>query len=347
MIRIADLKKLVARKIRIYTIDINNKMNKNFLLLFKFKQMRKMYFLVALLCAILSISCTNSGLYIESSNVSNIENHSELLSQITSFNDSILAAKKKTRAVVKSGAWKRAKIIAADCGGAYSGGRAGLWAGALLGPDGAIAGGFLGGLIGGVCGSYVAWESTSPTTRATSLDPIDIELVKERTIKVYANILRDSNAVLDYVPKNINVQYPVIDENVTLMGAKHNLILSKLINGDDISIDGVQQLSEDQIKIINSKGFSESFNNAMNDICDNIRQGDSMSLAGEDISTKLMNMFYNILIKYPEGLDDIEYLINKYIEAVKDSREIEESDKELIYSGLSVAASSSEFWSEN
>jgi hypothetical protein len=52
-----------------------------------------------------------------------------------------------------------------------------------------------------------------------------------------------------------------------------------------------------------------------------------MSLKGEDVSTKLMNLFYDILIKSPNGLTDTEFLINKYIDAVKNSQEIAESDK--------------------
>lgn len=131
------------------------------------------------------------------------------------------------------------------------------------------------------------------------------------------------------------------------MGAKHNIILKKLVEGENMAIDGTQQLSKEQVDIINSKDFSENFNNTMKSICNNISTSEGMSLEGEGISTKLMNMFYDILIKYPDGLGDIEFLINKYMDAVKNSPEIPEDDKPLIYSGLSVAASSSEFWSEN
>lgn len=304
--------------------------------------MKKVFFLMS----ILFVSCSSNVFETDANNVSNNVEHSELLSQMASFNDSILSVKKQTRAIVKPGAWRRAQIIAADCGGAYTGGKAGAWAGAFLGPDGAIAGGFLGGLIGGVCGSYVAWESTRQT-RAASLAPINIELAKERTINAYASMIIEDKNTSDFVPQTVNVKYPVIDKNVTLMGAKHNMILSKLINEENINIEGRKQLTDIQLSIINSQDFSDSFNSAMDNICTNIITTEGMALKGEDISTKLMNLFYDILIKYPDGLTDIEFLINKYIDAVKESQEISESDKELIYSGLSVAASSSEFWNEN
>lgn len=309
--------------------------------------MKKNVLINGIIMCMLFVSCSNNSFELDTNNATNNVEHSELLAQMASFNDSILGVKKQTRAFVQPGAWRRAQIIAADCGGAYSGGKAGAWAGAFLGPDGAIAGGFLGGLLGAACGSYVAWESTRPSTRAVSLAPVNIELAKEKTINAYASMLVEDRNTSDFIPQIVNVQYPVINENITLMGAKHNMILGKLVNDENINIEGRKQLTDDQLRIINSRDFSDSFNSAMDNICNNITTTDGMALKGEDISTKLMNMFYDILIRYPDGLTDIEFIINKYIEAVKNSQEISESDKELIYSGLSVAASSSEFWNEN
>lgn len=309
-------------------------------------KIKQISFFVATLCVTVLTSCNSNELDLGSS-VPKDENHSELLSQMASFNDSILAVKKQTKTFVQPGAWRRVQIIAADCGGAFSGGRAGAWAGSALGPNGALAGGFLGALLGGACGSYVAWESTRGETRATALVPVNIELAKEKTLNAYVAMLNEDNLFSDYAPQKINVQYPIVNENVTLMGAKHNILLKKLVDEKEIYIYGKRKLSEDQVKIINSKEFSEGFNNAMKEIYNNISASDGMLLDGDDISSKLMSMFYDILIKYPEGLTDIEFLINKYIDAVKNSQEIPEGDKELIYSGLSVAASSSEFWSEN
>lgn len=293
------------------------------------------------------MSCSDNNLEQDITAGANSAEESELLSMMKAFNDSILLTKVQTRAIVKPGVWRRTQIIAADCGGAYSGGKAGAWAGAYLGPDGAIAGGLIGGLLGGVCGSYVAWKSLNSESRAASLSPVNIELAKERTINAYATVFEGNNIVSDCTPRIVNVQYPVVNENVTLMGAKHNMILSKLVNDENLSKDGIRHLSESQIKIINSKEFSDSFNSCMETICTNIISSDGMTLNDDDISSKLMNMFYDILIRYPEGLTDIEFLINKYMDAVKNSDEIPEHDKELIYSGLSVAASSSEFWNDN
>ena len=85
----------------------------------------------------------------------------------------------------------------------------------------------------------------------------------------------------------------------------------------------------------------------MENISNDILNGNITTSKGNDISTRLMNMFYDILVEYPEKLSDVEFIINKYIDAVKSSSELSEDEKDLIYTGLSVAASSSEFWNEN
>lgn len=299
---------------------------------------------VFILFSMFLTSCNSPEL--EDSIVDNDAVNSKLLNELSVFNDSILNAKSQTRSIIRPMAWRRAQIIAADCGGAYSGGKAGAWAGSFFGPQGAGAGAVLGALLGGVCGSYVAYESSRSGTRAISCQPLLLE-AREKTICAYATMINEEKVVSDYSPKEVKVNYPIINDNVTLMGAKHNIILEKLINGDKLEKDITKQLTVKQQQIINSQAFSESFDEAMDNIYKNIKTGDGMTSNGSDLSTRLMNMFYDILIKYPESLNDVEFIINKYVEAIKSSPEISENDKELIYSGLSVAASSSEFWNEN
>ena len=42
----------------------------------------------------------------------------------------------------------------------------------------------------------------------------------------------------------------------------------------------------------------------------------------------------------------MEFITNKYIELIEESDEISPEEKEIIYSALSVAASSYEYWEE-
>lgn len=310
--------------------------------------MKKSIFFIAATLLLVFSSCEQKfGAYPNSSETTVPE--SDLLCKIKFLNDSLLAAKPTSKSFVQPGAWRRLQIIAADAGGAYSGGKAGaFYTGFILGPEAAPAGAVIGALIGGACASYVVSESVpyeESRTRLSVHEPVNIKSAKEKTIIAYSEMLSENKNISDYTPKIVLVDYPIINDDVTLLGAKHNIILDKLITTDQIASTYSRDLSEIESVIINSKEFSDQLDVTLESIIDNINYGSSMTFDGDDITSKLMNMFFDILTSYPDNLDDIEFIINKYIELVNASNEISESDKELIYCGLSVAASSSEFWS--
>ena len=74
-------------------------------------------------------------------------------------------------------------------------------------------------------------------------------------------------------------------------------------------------------------------------------KGEYIKTDGNDTPAKVMNLFFEIFEKYPDNVDDVQFIINKYIEAVKNTEEISEADKEIIYQALSIGASSYEYWS--
>lgn len=57
-----------------------------------------------------------------------------------------------------------------------------------------------------------------------------------------------------------------------------------------------------------------------------------------------MNLFASILETYSVRAEDIEFIINKYLDAVQKTSELSNEEKDSIYRSLSVAASSFEFW---
>lgn len=307
--------------------------------------MRTYLFNILIPLSIMCASCNNNEAPLEQKDFNDYES-SILLDKMQQFNDSLLNNKAKTRPIIQPGAWERAQIIASDCFGAIDGGEAGAWAGGLLGPQGAAAGALLGGLLGGACCSYVAWQEIKMQTRTDQLDYADLDSAKEKTICAYAIMLDEDIDLSEHTPKEVNVEYPIENENIILMGAKHNIILEKLINSGELDLNLKNNLSMEQLEIINSKEFTDNFNLAMEDLSNDIKNSNIITSTGDDKKTKLMNMFYEILIKYPEDLNDVEFIINQYIKAVDSSTELSPHEKELIYAGLSVAASSSEFWNE-
>ena len=266
------------------------------------------------------------------------DSNSVLLTKMSSFNDSLIQSRVETRGWVKPGAWKRAQVIAADCGGAWSLGKAGFWAGGLFSPGGAAVGATIGALIGGTCGSYTAYASLY-WSRALLLHP----LTPQKATTAYASLLNDENVNFEeYVPKTINVDYPILDDNITLMGAKHNVLLKSIMLDDFKENDYKDILSDEEVKVIESKEYKASFDSIMASI--SVIDG-VLVLKGNDVGTKLMNLFYDVFQKYSEDSDDVQFLINKYIDEVNSTSELSDEDKKLVYSSLSVIASSYEFWS--
>lgn len=167
-------------------------------------------------------------------------------------------------------------------------------------------------------------------------------MTPQKATIAYASVLKEGN-IENSVPKDIIVDYPIEDKDITLMGAKHNLVLKKLID-NDIKIEKVEDcFTKEELAVINSDEYQKVFDKTMSAISNN---NDILKIEGDDVTTKVMNLFYEILQKYPDNNDDIEYIINKYIEVIKKSNEISDVDKKNIYSGLSIAASSSEFWEQ-
>lgn len=260
----------------------------------------------------------------------NKEFNSVILTQMSNFNDSVIKTRPTTR-----GVYSRGCIMAGDISGAISCGRAGFWAGGLFGPHAAIGGATLGAIIGGASGSYIAYRATRTRTAMNSniIEPMKVAAA-------YAEI-KDSDIKIDqYKPKTINVNYPTQDENITLMGTKHNIILQNLLD-DKADPEAVSnRLTKQELEILNSKEYIQTYDSIMNQI----ENFGGLSVTGNDVPSQLINLFNQVVAQYPQNGNDMEFLINKYIDAVKASDEISDEDKNLIYQSLSVAASSFEFW---
>lgn len=286
---------------------------------------------LTIVIAIVFASCSNNQMESElDTPKTNEKLNSAILTQMSSFNDSII----KTRPTTM-GVYSRACIIAGDISGAIGCGKAGFWAGGLFGPQAAIGGATLGALIGGVSGSYVAYRGTR--TRAVMNGNIAEPM---KVVAAYAEVMDSDIKIDQYKPQKINVDYPIQDESITLLGTKHNLILQNLLDNKTNSKAVEKYFTKQELEILNSKEYIEVYDSIMNQI----DISGALSLNGNDVSSRLINLFNQVVAQYPQNGDDMEFLINKYIEAVKVSNEISDEDKKIIYQSLSVAASSFEFW---
>lgn len=224
-------------------------------------------------------------------------------------------------------------VASADITGAYEVGKIGAKIGSLIGPKGAAIGAAIGGLIGGAGASYGAYEGLTKSTSVVS---------SQTVINAYIAVLEDNPLLDDYYPEEVNLELPEEKKDLQEIGVKHNLILEKLTDQEFSSTQIEDVLTSLELEIINSAEFEEGYYSVL----DQITIDNYDTYVDNDGSTGniVMNLYLDIINKYPEQLNDVEFVSNKYIELISKSSELSEEEKDLLYSAISVAASSFEYW---
>lgn len=263
----------------------------------------------------------------------------EVLGRMSAFNDSLLNGRNSERTRVNAGRiLNRMVIVSSDISGAYELGKIGFHIGKFFGGQTAFAGATIGGLIGGVYASYAAYRSLHGTRSS------DINLEPNIAVAAYLPLLQDSMDVRHAYPKRITLNLPADKACLQDMGAKHNLVLTNMMNGNLSTLSLEAYLTKDELYVINSDEYKKAYDLTTARIEQACLNQCVIESSGDDVADLLMNLFYQVFEAYPENSDDVEFILNKYIEAVSASEEIPDTDKDIIFSALSVAASSYEFW---
>lgn len=287
-----------------------------------------------LIFAILLSSCSNeepayTNIEIESNQVMK----SALVHDLQALNDSLMVSQKNDTRGFWSGALTFCAIAAADAAGAYEVGQIGAKIGFLVGNvDGALIGAGIGGLIGGAGASYSAYR----TTRSTVI------LAPQTVTAAYIAVQQDSPNLKEYYPTQITLKLPENKSQLQDIGAKHNLILTKLYN-QDLSLTPVSEvLTPIETKIIESADFEKGYYSVLNSYV--FGDYDTYITDNGSVGNTVMKLYLDIMNKYPEKANDVEFISNKYVELISNSSELSEEDKDLLYSAISVAVSSFEYW---
>ena len=96
-------------------------------------------------------------------------------------------------------------------------------------------------------------------------------------------------------------------------------------------------LTPEEESIITSKEFEDAYYAGL-------EAENNNSDTNEDVPDVVMRLYLEVFQNYPDKADDVEFITNKYIEFISASNELTAEEKEIIYSALSVAASSYEYW---
>lgn len=225
-------------------------------------------------------------------------------------------------------------IIAADIRGAVNGAK---W--------GSRIGGWIGGVIGAAI-LGVGYSSLAGMCTSAPLDaPIRYNLAQENVELAYASVLADSQLSVkrDFECRNINIYIPKEYSNSFEVGVYHNLTLKALEENKPINVDINQHLSKEQIDIIHSVEFRSQYNQIF--VKPEIISLDHM-IQNATKEDRIIQMFVDVYKQYPTDMFDVNYIINKYIELIEKDSQITPLEKEAVYSALSTAAFSSDYWAQ-
>ena len=252
----------------------------------------------------------------------------DVAKEFKALNDSLLLVKTpETR-----GFGRFCAVASADIGGGYEIGKIGAKIGSYFGPKGAAAGAVIGGIIGAVGASYAVYK----------YEPGSSVVSPETVIDSYIAVAEANPLLTDYYPEVINLELPEEKKDLQEIGVKHNLVLEKLINQEFSSSPLEDVLTSLELDVLTSEEFEEGYYSVLNKYT--IDNYDSYVDNDGSTGNIVMKLYVDIINKYPEQLNDVEFVSNKYIELISKSSELSEEEKDLLYSAISVAASSFEYW---
>lgn len=260
---------------------------------------------------------------------------------------------------------EKLQVVGADVSGAVGGGRAGAWAGAKIGTTlgNPITGGVFGAAIGAIIGgAYNSWlhspyimvideakrekdfKRISYSCRLLLNDDLSVNEnlfgsvspSLKRKMKLLGNKLKSTDNKLNVSQELIDQSK--LDENSLIVGEMHNVMLSTLDGTAEIRSD-IEMEDESELKreLFNSKELMEG--------CRNIKSN-SDNLTSDEMLNKVMELFNQVLQEYPSKVDDVAFIIGKYIEVIENSTELTEDQKRHIKYGLSTALYSSIYWEQ-
>lgn len=67
-------------------------------------------------------------------------------------------------------------------------------------------------------------------------------------------------------------------------------------------------------------------------------------LNDDPVLNKVMDLFSHIVEEYPSEVNDVAFLVGKYVEIIDRTNELSSEQKECIKSGLATALYSAQYW---
>lgn len=285
--------------------------------------------------------------------------------QMKQFNDSVfLYSNCRTR-----GWWCSLGRALAVTGADIIGAAAGVQAnGVLIGAAGAATGG-TGAVVAGavaatICGAGASYVAYCETELVSCSEPLSVTEIMSNIPVGSFKTSSTGPTIIGPTTDEPTTTDPIIPSYLAVCGGVHNIALRNIIVTTPPAEDESTSTKNENYVYVNTilndngitaKSVSIAYNNILSVVVpavkNNFNYNSLLNVMKEEgmITGNLQRayeLFLEVFQSYPQNQEDIEFIVNRYLEIIKVSNDFDEKEKEALYMGLSIALKSPDLWKE-
>lgn len=291
---------------------------------------------------------------------------SKTISQLDDFNNTILSSRGKSRAInvtsigtpiaticqTKSKEDKFKRVALADLAGAAKGFEDSKYV-PNVGPKSTMIVRGAMSLVYAALFSADAFydnsdEEDDENTESSVLPAAPIHKLRDPGLLVSVNNSLNTKAVAtktELLSNNVtlpNAYMPLME-----IGARHNMLIEKIITDDidDIS-ENCEYLDDVEYELVTSEEFICLYEEQIDYLSQNTFETYSAyyPFNNTTIVDEVMNLFVEAFTEYPSNVDDVHAIVNNYIATIEEFNELNDDEKQMLYTTFCVALASSDYW---
>lgn len=133
------------------------------------------------------------------------------------------------------------------------------------------------------------------------------------------------------------------------IGARHNLLIEKIITNDIEHLeDAIINLEESEYQFYSSEEFTNIYQEQVDFLANHTITTTNLYCPADDTTLvdDVFNLFIEAFTEYPDEINDVYSLINTYISNIEQYNELNNDEKQIVYTSLCVALASAEYWND-
>lgn len=146
---------------------------------------------------------------------------------------------------------------------------------------------------------------------------------------------------------NNSVNLPQTFKPLMEIGARHNLLIQKIINNNLGDIEDIApSLNSVEYQLLTSVEFNNLYSNQVNYLSSTSITMDNVVCPPDDntLVDEVFTLFIEAFTQYPETIEDVNSIVNEYIANIELFNELTDDEKQYIYTAFCVAFASASYW---